>query len=210
VSGAVTSVLFVGVAGQAVAATARLLAEAAAAAGLAVLYSEAPAAMPGGGSVGASVRIGDAASPVVSLGEADVLVAFDGLEALRAAPLLAKGGFAAVNEHVVPTWRMRAGLDARPADVLARIQEVAPRAVGVRADALARASGEGEALAGLALLGVVAALLPVPAAALDAVVAAGGAGATARRRALDRGRHLFQALPARLAQPPPPPNEAGR
>jgi indolepyruvate ferredoxin oxidoreductase, beta subunit len=204
VTGRVTSVVFVGVAGQAVAGTARLLAEAAAAAGLAVLSSEEPPAMPGGGSILASVRIGPAASPVVSEGEADVLVAFDGLEALRAAPLLAKSGFAAVNEHVVPTWRMRAGLDPRPADVLARVQEVAPRAVGVRADALARASGEDEVLAGLALLGVVAALLPVPAAALDAAVAANGAGAMARRRALDRGRHLFQALPARLTQPPPP------
>jgi indolepyruvate ferredoxin oxidoreductase, beta subunit len=201
-TGDVTSVVFVGVAGQAVAATARLLAEAAAAAGLAVLYSEAPAAMPGGGSVLAAVRIGRAASPVVSAGEADVLVAFDGLEALRAAPLLAKGGFAAVNEHVIPTWRMRARLDARPADVLSRIQEVAPRAVGVRADALARASGEDEGLAGLALLGVVAALLPVPAAALDAAVAAGGPGAAARCRVLERGRHLFQALPARLTHPP--------
>lgn len=193
-----TSVVLAGVAGQPVLATARLLAEAALAAGRDVILTECPSPAAGGGGVAAHVRFGEAAgSPLIGDGEADVLVALEQIEALRAARLLAPDGFAAVNERLLPTWRMRASLDAPPRDVLARLRAGGARAVGVRAEALARCA-LGDSLVGVAMLGVVAALLPLPSDALEAVLGGTAAGAE-RRRAFERGRRLFEALPERLA-----------
>jgi indolepyruvate ferredoxin oxidoreductase beta subunit len=139
-------------------------------------------------------------SPSVAEGEADVLVAFEEIEALRAAPFLAAHGFAAVNQHLRPTWRMRAGLEAMPEDVTAVLLRRSERVVGVRAEALSRRLDGGSALAGLVLLGVVSPVLPIPDAALQAALCAGGPeGLESRRQAVARGRRLFEALPERIA-----------
>ncbi len=125
-----------GVARQPVLATARLLAEAALLAGLDVSLSECPSPAAWGGPISVHVRLGDEVhSPLVREREADVLVGFEQLEALRAAHLLAPHGFAAVNELLLPTWRMRAGLDPAP-DVMARLMAVTPRVVVVPANPL--------------------------------------------------------------------------
>jgi indolepyruvate ferredoxin oxidoreductase beta subunit len=194
------SIVFTGVADQPVLATARLVAGAALHAGLDVACSEWPAPARGAGAVTATVRMGEEVwSPVVGEGEADVLVAFEEIEALRAAALLAKDGFAAVNRHVRPTWRMRAGLERPPEDVLSLLLARSPHVVGVRAEALARRV-DGTALVGLILLGVVSPVLPVAETALQAALADGGAdGLDARRQAVARGRKLYDALPSRIA-----------
>jgi indolepyruvate ferredoxin oxidoreductase, beta subunit len=199
VSSGVIGVVLAGVAPQPVEATARLLAEAALAAGLDVSCAEHPPPLPRGGAVSAHVRMGpEVHSPLVREGAADVLVAFDRVEALRAARLLARGGFALVDDALVPTWRMRAGLDAPPDDVLARLGEVTGRVVSVRASALAP-PGADAAVAGVALLGVVSRLLPIPAEAFEAALAAGGSAlGAARRQAFAAGRELFDTLPARV------------
>lgn len=184
-----------GVARQPVLATARLLAEAALLAGLDVSLSECPSPAAWGGPISVHVRLGDEVhSPLVREREADVLVGFEQLEALRAAHLLAPHGFAAVNELLLPTWRMRAGLEAAP-DVTAQLMAVTPRVVSVPAESLAKRPG-GASLIGLVLLGVVSPLLPVPDDAYQAVLeASGAADLEARRAALRRGRELFAALP---------------
>jgi indolepyruvate ferredoxin oxidoreductase beta subunit len=196
------SVVLTGVADQPVLATARFLATAALHAGLDVSCSECPAPGRGEGGLTAFVRMGgEVRSPVVSEGGAQVLVAFEELEALRAAHFLASDGFVALNRHLRPTWRMRAGLEAAPAEVAAALQRRSLRVVGVRAEAMARRVGD-PALLGFVLLGVVTHLLPVGEAALDAALAEGGLGAAeARRHALARGRRLFEALPGRIAAP---------
>ena len=198
-SAGVTSVVLAGVAPQPVVAAARLLAEAALAAGLDVSCAEWPPPMARSGSVAAHVRMGaEVRSPVVRERGADVLVAFEQLEALRAAALLADGGFALVDDELVPTWRMRAGLDARPTDVLARLSEITPRVVSVRTAALLPPAGP-EPLGGVALLGIISRLLPIPEEAFAAALeAAGGGGLAARRDAFARGRALYETLPGLL------------
>jgi len=198
------SVVLTGVAGQPVLATARLLAEAALLAALDVSCSECPRPVHGQGSVTVFVRMGERVwSPSVAEGEADVLVAFEEIEALRAAPWLAPHGFAAVSRHLRPTWRMRAGLEVVPEDVTAVLLRRSERVVGVRAETLSRRFDGGMHAgthAGLVLLGVVSPVLPIPAAALDAALCAGGAeGLDSRRHAVARGRKLFEALPERIA-----------
>jgi indolepyruvate ferredoxin oxidoreductase beta subunit len=194
------NVVLVGVTGQPVLATARFLCEAALHANLDASCSESPSAAAGAGALLVHARIGEAIhSPVIGDGEADILVAFEQVEALRAAHLLRPGGFAAVNERLIRTWRMRAGLEAAPASATSRLHAVTERVVGVRAESLVRRV-DAASLIGFALLGVVSPLLPVPWVAFDAAIEAmGGRGIDARRQALARGRKLFEALPARLA-----------
>lgn len=194
------AVILCGVTGQPVLETSRLLAEAALGAGLDVSLSEAPASACGLGGVLVHVRMGEEVrSAVAPAGSAEILIGFEPLEALRAAALLAPGGFVALNEHPVPTWRMRAGLAPPPRDAAARLEALPARVVGVRAEALVRRV-DGAPLYGLALLGLTSPLLPVPRAAFEAALARDGPrDLEARRQAFARGVQLFQALPRRLA-----------
>jgi indolepyruvate ferredoxin oxidoreductase, beta subunit len=194
------NIALVGLRGQPVVATALLLARAAMAAGLDVALSEAPGLALPRASVAVHVRMGEEVrSPIIWAGTAGVLLAFEQLEALRAAPLLAASAFVALAGEVVPTWRMRAGLDPRPTDAAARLGALGARVVGVRAERLLRPS-DGPPLQGLVLLGLASALLPVPRGAFEAALAEDGPVALdARRAAFSRGRAIFERLPPHLA-----------
>jgi indolepyruvate ferredoxin oxidoreductase, beta subunit len=201
----VTSVVLAGVAGQPVLETARLLAEAALSAGLDASFSECPSPLACGGSVSAHVRFGEEVrSPLVGEGGADVLVGFEQLEALRAGHLLSLHGFAAVGERFAPTWRMRAGLEPAP-KVIERLMAVTPRVVSVPVESLVQPIG-GEAYVGLALLGLVSPLLPLPEDAYLATLRASPrADLGACCLAFARGRDLFASLPERVAAATPHP-----
>ncbi|MBP5791657.1 MAG: indolepyruvate oxidoreductase subunit beta [Kiritimatiellae bacterium] len=98
------NVSLVGVGGQGIILTADILAKTAAIAGLDVKKSEIHGMAQRGGSVSSQVRFGDSvASPIIQEGKTDILVAFDKLEAVRAAHLLAGNGKAVVNDmYLVP------------------------------------------------------------------------------------------------------------
>lgn len=98
------NVSLVGVGGQGIILTADILAKTAAIAGFDVKKSEIHGMSQRGGSVTSQVRFGaSVASPIIQEGTADILVAFDKLEALRNAGILAKGGVAFVNDlYLVP------------------------------------------------------------------------------------------------------------
>ena len=187
----VTSVVLAGVAGQPVLETGRLLAEAALRCGLDACFAEFPTPLACGGAVSVHVRLGaEVRSPLVSERGADVLGSFEQLEALRAAHLLAPHGFAAVSERLVPTWRMRAGLEAAP-DVVARLLAVTPRVASVPFESLVLPLGNAARL-GAALLGFVSLLLPVPEGAYLAVLEASRAGDVEECcAAFARGREWF-------------------
>jgi indolepyruvate ferredoxin oxidoreductase, beta subunit len=75
--------VFVGVGGQGNLLASRLLGEAALAAGLPAVVSEIHGMAQRGGVVESAVLMGEVTSPIVSNGEADVLVGFEPLETLR-------------------------------------------------------------------------------------------------------------------------------
>ena len=79
-------IFFTGVGGQGTLLATRLLGEAALQEGLPVLMSEIHGMAQRGGVVESSVVVGSTASPVIADGEADVLMAFEPLEAARALP----------------------------------------------------------------------------------------------------------------------------
>ena len=76
-------IVFVGVGGQGNLLASNLLGQAALAAGQHVVVSEIHGMAQRGGVVESAVILGDATSPIVSDGEADVVVSFEPVEALR-------------------------------------------------------------------------------------------------------------------------------
>lgn len=76
--------LFVGVGGQGTLLASRLLGEACMKDGIPVLLSEVHGMAQRGGVVESTVMLGGLKSPLISLGEANVLIGFEPLETLRA------------------------------------------------------------------------------------------------------------------------------
>ncbi len=96
------SIMIVGVGGQGTLLTSRILGEITSEAGYDVKLSEVHGMAQRGGSVVTFVRYGEkVAEPIVEEGQADVLIAFEKLEALRYAHFLKKDGVLIIND-----WRI--------------------------------------------------------------------------------------------------------
>lgn len=96
------NIMIVGVGGQGTLLTSRILGGIAVASGYDVKLSEVHGMAQRGGSVVTYVRYGDhVAEPIVEEGQADVLIAFERLEALRYVHYLKKDGVLIVND-----WRI--------------------------------------------------------------------------------------------------------
>ena len=76
-----------------------------------------------GGSVVTYVRMGDAvASPIIEKGQADIVLAFELLEALRALPYLKKGGRMLINTQQILPMPVISGSCAYPEDILGTLK----------------------------------------------------------------------------------------
>ncbi|HBA68644.1 MAG TPA: indolepyruvate oxidoreductase subunit beta [Lachnospiraceae bacterium] len=96
------SIMIVGVGGQGTLLTSRILGGITQEAGYDVKLSEVHGMAQRGGSVVTFVRYGEkVAEPIVEEGQADVLIAFERLEALRYAHFLKKDGVMVIND-----WRI--------------------------------------------------------------------------------------------------------
>ena len=96
------NIMIVGVGGQGTLLTSRILGGITVDAGYDVKLSEVHGMAQRGGSVVTFVRYGEkVAEPIVEEGQADVLIAFERLEALRYAHFLKKDGAMIVND-----WRI--------------------------------------------------------------------------------------------------------
>ena len=96
------NIMIVGVGGQGTLLTSRILGRMATRAGFDVKLSEVHGMAQRGGSVVTFVRYGESvAEPIVEEGQADVLIAFERLEALRYLHFLKKDGVVIVND-----WRI--------------------------------------------------------------------------------------------------------
>ncbi len=112
------NVSLVGVGGQGIILTADILAGAAAAAGYDVKKSEIHGMAQRGGSVTSQVRFGEkVSSPIIQEGTADILVAFDKVEALRNAGILSEGGKAIVNDLYIVPVTVSSGMQSAPQDL---------------------------------------------------------------------------------------------
>ena len=111
--------MIVGVGGQGTLLTSRILGGITLDAGYDVKLSEVHGMAQRGGSVVTYVRYGsNVAEPIVEEGQADVLIAFERLEALRYAHFLKKGGVLIVNDQRIDPITVVTGAAQYPADIL--------------------------------------------------------------------------------------------
>ena len=149
------SILIVGVGGQGTLLSSRILGRAAIRAGHDVKVSEVHGMSQRGGSVVTYVKYGDQiASPIIGLGEADVILAFELLEAYRALPYLKKGGKIIVNTQRLNPMPVITGAAEYPGDILEKLCQAADVSA-LDALALAQEAGSPKA-ANVALIGVMA------------------------------------------------------
>lgn len=155
-----TNILLGGVGGQGTLLASNLLADAAMHAGLDVKKSEVHGMAQRGGSVISHVRFGQAIhSPLIRKGEADVLLAFEELEALRWAPFMRPGGMILVNNQRIIPMSVSAGESVYPSDVPQRLTEAGFQVIVIDAIETAKQIGNPKCL-NVVLLGVLAKKLP--------------------------------------------------
>ena len=135
------NIMIVGVGGQGTLLTSRILGGLAVRRGFDVKLSEVHGMAQRGGSVVTFVRYGDSvAEPVIERGQADVLVAFERLEALRYAHFLKKNGVAVVNDHRIDPITVVSGAADYPENI---IETLSARYKTVSANATAFAAQMG-------------------------------------------------------------------
>jgi len=113
------NIMIVGVGGQGTLLTSRILGGLTIQAGYDVKLSEVHGMAQRGGSVVTFVRYGDKVNePIVEEGQADVLIAFEKLEALRYAHFLKAGGAIVVNDQRIDPMPVVIGAEKYPQDIL--------------------------------------------------------------------------------------------
>lgn len=115
----VTNVLLVGVGGQGTILASKILSEGLVDAGYDVKMSEIHGMSQRGGNVSTQVRFGEKVnSPIIGKGEADIIVAFEKMEALRWITYLKKGGKMIINDFEIPSVPILMGAAAYPEGIL--------------------------------------------------------------------------------------------
>lgn len=121
------SILLVGVGGQGTILASKILSEGLVRKGYDVKMSEIHGMSQRGGSVTTHVRFGTkVASPVVPEGEADALVAFEKIEAVRWLKYLKKGGKLVVNDFEIYSLPVLIGMAKYPDEVVEKLEREVP------------------------------------------------------------------------------------
>lgn len=118
------NIMIVGVGGQGTLLTSRILGGITVENGYDVKLSEVHGMAQRGGSVVTYVRYGEKVTePIVEEGQADVLIAFEKLEALRYAHFLKKGGVIIVNDQKIDPMPVVTGVAKYPEGIIEHLSE---------------------------------------------------------------------------------------
>lgn len=156
-----TNILIAGVGGQGILLASVIIGRVAMALGRDVKMSELHGMAQRGGSVVSHIRLADegekVAAPVIDRGDADILLAFEQLEALRYADYLnPETGLAYINSAQIVPLSVMIGAVPMPDNLKEQFAAAFPRRVLVDADRLALQAGNRRA-ANIVLLGALAA-----------------------------------------------------
>jgi indolepyruvate ferredoxin oxidoreductase beta subunit len=166
-------VYFTGVGGQGTLLATRVLAEAAIQAGHDAVASEVHGMAQRGGVVESSVIIGDIKSPIISDGEADVLLGFEPLETYRAIGKCSAASVVVSNSVPVTPYSVAIGKGSYPdvEKLLAFIRSRVKKLITLNAQALARQAGS-VLSANIVMLGALArsSALPIDRGAFEEVI----------------------------------------
>ena len=155
------NIMIVGVGGQGTLLASRILGNLLTSRGYDVKVSEVHGMSQRGGSVVTYVKYGDKIySPIIDKGEADIILAFERLEALRALPYLKEGGVMIVNDRAVDPMPVITGAAEYPEGILEELEKHA-KLTSLDALALAEGVGSGKAV-NVVLIGVLAKNTDIP------------------------------------------------
>ena len=117
-------IMIVGVGGQGTLLASRILGNTVINEGYDVKVSEVHGMSQRGGSVVTYVKYGDEVySPIIDKGEADIILAFEMLEAYRAMPFLKKGGKLIVNTQEIDPMPVITGAMEYPENIAEKLKE---------------------------------------------------------------------------------------
>lgn len=142
----VKNILLVGVGGQGTILVSKILSNGLVNAGYDVKMSEVHGMAQRGGSVSTQVRYGKKVySPIIGKGQADILVSFETMEALRWLEYLETNGKVVVNDYQIPSAPILMGKRDYPEGVLELIKAKADTTV-IRAAEIAEKLGNAKAM----------------------------------------------------------------
>lgn len=120
----VKSILLIGVGGQGTILVSKVITCGLMRAGYDVKMSEIHGMAQRGGSVSTQIRYGEKVySPIIGKGEADILVAFETMEAVRGAEYLKPDGIAVINNYEIAPMPVAAGRVPYPEGLLKAMQD---------------------------------------------------------------------------------------
>lgn len=151
-----TNILLCGVGGQGTLLASNLIAESAMEAGFDVKKSEIHGMAQRGGSVVSHVRFGEnVSSPIIRKGEADIVISFEELEAIRWAEYLKPDGLVITNAQKILPMSVSAGSETYPEDIPGILSKSSIQTICVDAIGKAQELGNQKCL-NVVLLGVLA------------------------------------------------------
>lgn len=169
-AGKATNILIVGVGGQGTLLTSRILAQVAVDLGYDVKVSEIHGMAQRGGSVVSQVRYGEKIySPIISKGDADIILAFEKLEAARWLDYLKPDGMIIINDDRVDPLPVMSGKLKYPEDIDQRIGQMVEKTMVVDASSIAIECGNVRA-ANVVLVGILAAAIGIPEAEVEKAI----------------------------------------
>ena len=170
-----TRIVFIGVGGQGNLLASRLLGEAALSLGIPAVVSEIHGMAQRGGIVESAVLLGKVTSPIVSNGEADVLVGFEPVETLRAMHKCNRNTVVITNTHPMPPFTVSIGQGVYPPlnEVLDKVQAKTKKVIALDGDGLAAKAGNPLSL-NMVMLGALigSGAVPVDEAAMKKIISA--------------------------------------
>jgi indolepyruvate ferredoxin oxidoreductase beta subunit len=161
IMGKTTNILLCGVGGQGILLASEIISSVLMKAGYDVKQSEVHGMAQRGGSVVAHLRYGDRVySPLIELGEADLVVSFELLEALRYLPYYNRESKVIVNTQKILPAPVSTGMEIYPVDVLDQLEGRGLAVFPVDALGVARSVGEARAV-NMVLVGALSAFIPM-------------------------------------------------
>lgn len=158
----ITNILIVGVGGQGTLLTSRILAQVVAEMGYDVKVSEVHGMAQRGGSVISEVRFGDEIhSPIIKQGDADVILAFEKIEAARWLDYLKEDGMVIINDAQVDPLPVMSGKVKYPADINEKVAGLVQNTTVVDANDIAVKCGNIRA-ANVVLVGILSKAINLP------------------------------------------------
>lgn len=149
------SIMIVGVGGQGSLLASRLIGNVLLSQGYDVKVSEVHGMSQRGGSVVTYVKYGDeVCSPVVTKGEADIIISFEQLESARWLPYLKKGGHLVTSTQQIDPMPVITGAAVYPENIIEKIKAQGVDVIAVDALGLAEQAGTSKA-SNVVLMGVV-------------------------------------------------------